>query len=299
MYGDPALANGDIYTSRLMDARRYPKSCTVISDIQNIGHEYNAVILNCPKQQDESEGLLALALQRSQGFVMAVAANDAGGGRLQKMMKEYGVPFDTLTKDHCRIVWTNDAKKADKAVIAKHMTSLDARIVNMDGEDWWSVPGLFGWNKIDPGSQILLQHIPKDISGIVADFGCGYGYISAKLAREFDGISEIQAFDCDARAVKATAKNGGAKVRAEWQDITKLPEQYSFDVIVMNPPFHSGKQQDINIGENFIRAAWQRLKQNGRLFFVANRHLPYEKIVPGLTKLYEYNGYKIIAGQKP
>jgi 16S rRNA (guanine1207-N2)-methyltransferase len=82
-------------------------------------------------------------------------------------------------------------------------------------------------------------------------------------------------------------------------DVNMLPGQRQYDAVVMNPPFHSGKKEDIALGESFIRAAWNSLKRGGRLFFVANRHLPYEKIIPDLGSLYEGGGFKIIAGTRP
>ena len=295
LYGDMALAQGDVY-SPWYDAKRLVPStkCTFHSDIQTLGRDYDAVILNGTKQQAETEGLLALAMERSKGFVMAVAPKDAGGGRLIDMMESYGMPFDTLSKDRCRVVWTFDAAKAKRTIIQENISNLSPRLVTMDDGAYFSMPGLFGWDKIDEGSKTLLQHLPSDLSGKVADFGCGYGYLSINLARQYPAITNVDAYDADARAVACTTRNGGEKVHAHWLDIRNLSHQKRYDAIVMNPPFHSGKQEDIDLGETFIRTAWENLKTGGRLFFVANRHLPYEKIVPGLTILHEDTRYKII-----
>jgi 16S rRNA (guanine1207-N2)-methyltransferase len=48
------------------------------------------------------------------------------------------------------------------------------------------------------------------------------------------------------------------------------------DAVVMNPPFHTSRDADPAIGQAFIRAAHGMLAQNGKLWVVANRHLPYE-----------------------
>lgn len=255
--------------------------------------------MNSPKQQREAEGLLALALQRSNGFVMAVAPKNAGGGRLAAMMEAYGVPFDTLSKDSCRVVWTFNACEARRDVIAKNIANLDLVQVTMDDKAWWSAPGLFGWDKIDIGSQLLLRHLPTDLHGHVADFGCGYGYIAATLSRRYPMIKKIDAYDNHAQAIAATTRNGDEKIQAIWMDVKTLPAQQKYDAVVMNPPFHSGKTEDIALGESFIRAAWDSLKRGGRLFFVANRHLPYEKIMPDLTRLHEEGGFKIITRTRP
>jgi 16S rRNA (guanine1207-N2)-methyltransferase len=300
LYGDPKHARDDIYTPWYDAAHKSGLDATHFhSDIKTLAPHYEAVIISSPKQQEEAEGLLALALQRSNGFVMAVAAKNAGGSRLASMMEAYGVAFETLSKDSCRVVWTFNACEARRDLIAKNITNLDLIQVTINDEAWWSAPGLFGWNKIDIGSQLLLQHLPADLHGHVADFGCGYGYIAVTLSRRYPKIKMIDAYDIHAQAVAATARNGDEKIQTIWMDVNMLPGQRQYDAVVMNPPFHSGKKEDIALGESFIRAAWNSLKRGGRLFFVANRHLPYEKIIPDLGSLYEGGGFKIIAGTRP
>ena len=292
------LASGDVYSpwfSSLQAGAGF--ECKAHCSLDTLEQAYDYVVLRATKQVSESAGLLALALQRSKGFVIAVAAKDAGGGRLADMLQSYGVNFGELSKNRCRVVWTFDALSADKDLIAKNLSHLSARLVTIDGAHWWSVPGLFGWDKIDSGSKLLLQHLPQDLKGEVADFGCGYGYLSKHLAERAD-ITKVDAVDADARAVDLAVRNGGGKVHPVWKDIRKLNAAAVYDAIVMNPPFHSGKQEDIDLGETFIRKAWESLKPRGRLFFVANRQLPYEKIVPGLNILHEGDGFKIITGVK-
>jgi 16S rRNA (guanine1207-N2)-methyltransferase len=167
----------------------------------------------------------------------------------------------------------------------------------MEGKEWWSVPGLFGWDKIDPGSRLLLEHLPSDIAGKVADFGCGYGYLSVQLEQRYDAIQAIDAFDVDARAVTCCKRNGGEKIHPLWQDIRTLPESRRYDAIIMNPPFHAGKTEIQALGISFIHKAWRCLKPGGRLFLVANRHLAYEQTVPGLTLIVEAEGYKVLSGR--
>jgi 16S rRNA (guanine1207-N2)-methyltransferase len=51
-------------------------------------------------------------------------------------------------------------------------------------EQFISRPGVFGWDKADQGSQLLLQHIPRNLSGRGADFGCGYGFLSSAIMQQ-------------------------------------------------------------------------------------------------------------------
>ena len=48
------------------------------------------------------------------------------------------------------------------------------------------------------------------------------------------------------------------------------------DTVLMNPPFHTGRAAEPQIGQAFVAAAARILSLQGNLRMVANRHLPYE-----------------------
>jgi 16S rRNA (guanine1207-N2)-methyltransferase len=270
----------------------------VYSDPEKRGRKYAAAYVNCCKQRDEAEGLLALALDRSEGFVMAVARNDAGGSRLRKMFQAYGLTVETAGKAHCTVAWTTQATQADRSLIETNLQHLAPRRLALEGQDYWTVPGLFSWNQVDPGSRLLLSHLPPDLKGTVADLGCGYGYLSAGLAKGWPKVQHIDAYEVDARAVACCSRNGGERVQAHWQDIKTWDVPPQYDAVVMNPPFHTGKDEDISLGRIFVEKAWACLRPGGHVFLVANRHLPYEKVIPELHSLHEAEGYKIMTGCK-
>lgn len=300
LYGEHDFAMGDSYQPWHGKALRLKqRRLRSFNDPTMLDPSYDAVFLNCPQERNEAEGLLALAFQHSSLLVMAVAANDAGGNRLKKMFASYGVTPNELSKHHCRIVWTDDASAADPDLIQRNLAALALRELTLKGERWWTVPGIFGWDKIDAGSELLLQHLPKDLSGHVADFGCGYGYLTRTLEARYPAITAIDAYDADARAAACAAKNCNGKVKTFWQDVCNFDAVQRYDAIVMNPPFHSGKSEDVSLGQQFIEKAWQSLKPRSQLCMVANRHLPYEKILPELNLVHESNGYKIMMAKKP
>jgi 16S rRNA (guanine1207-N2)-methyltransferase len=80
-----------------------------------------------------------------------------------------------------------------------------------------------------------------------------------------------------------------------------LPQRY--DVIVSNPPFHAqGRADRPDIGRAFIAAAADALNPRGRLWLVANRHLPYEQVLDArfasVRIAAQDNGFKIIEAIK-
>ena len=76
----------------------------------------------------------------------------------------------------------------------------------------------------------------------------------------------------------------------------------SYDVIFMNPPFHTGREKDIDLGRSFIRVAASSLSRGGTLLLVANRALPYEQALDqaGLAwrSVAENQSYKILSATR-
>jgi 16S rRNA (guanine1207-N2)-methyltransferase len=86
-------------------------------------------------------------------------------------------------------------------------------------------------------------------------------------------------------------------VSVHWHDVTRgLPHRY--DAIVCNPPFHQGRADLPELGRAFIEAAAEALLPGGRLWLVANRHLPYEATLASrfakVNRVAMQEGFKVI-----
>ena len=268
--------------------------------VDNMTPPYGAVMMLASKDKTEAQYDLARGLDALShgGWILACAANDAGGARLESWFREMGLEPHSHSKNKCRAVW---ALKGENAITPfEWLMRGERQRLDLGDGTYWTQAGLFGWNKIDSGSALLAGHLPENLSGSAADFGCGYGFLSAKLLHKNPALS-VTAIDADKRAVDCTLLNCTG-VAGVWGDLTKKWDGAPFDHIVMNPPFHMGKFTDADIGAGFIHTAAGALKKGGWLYMVANRHLPYEGVLSGLFStvkpIADKNGFKVIFAQK-
>ncbi len=268
------------------------------ADIQ--GEGYDIVLYLLPKNMVEARYGLARAISVVQkgGMIFCSADNKAGGTRLKKLFEEFDIGIEGHeSRNKARVVWGHvDAPKAD--VVAEALSAGQQKPILNDR--YVSQAGVFGWDKIDKGSEILTRHIPKNLKGKGADFGCGYGYLSDFTLSHCRKVKRLTCLDADYRAVEACRQNLGqyeVDLSFVWADLTRVQTDLrNLDFIVMNPPFHEGKKQDLGIGHDFIRSAYQSLKRGGALYIVANAHLSYETLLYELffdvDKLHEGQGFK-------
>ncbi len=238
-----------------------------------------------PRQRDEARALFARAAEHvgAGGCVIASMANDEGARSGEADFRKLFGSAQVLSKHHCRVFWTTpDDGAADPTVLAEWQALDSSRRIG-DGR-FVSRPGLFAWNRIDPASALLAGALPSNLRGRVADLGAGYGYLSCEVLERCAGVTAIDLFEAEGRALEPARINLDAAckrldravdVSIHWHDVASgVPGRY--DAIVCNPPFHQGRADQPELGQSFITAAANALNPNGSLWLVANRHLPYE-----------------------
>ncbi|WP_045738019.1 class I SAM-dependent methyltransferase [Xanthomonas sp. MUS 060] len=265
---------------------------------------YALVLVLPPRQREEARALLAraLALAAPGGVVVACQANNEGARSGEDDLQQLAGLGGKLMKHHCRVYWTAPLHGTHDATLQQRWAAADAPRPILGGR-FLSRPGVFAWDRIDPASALLAEHLPVDLRGRAADLGAGYGYLSSELLARCAQITALDLFEADARAL-AMARHNLAQTSAtvtlgfHWHDVTAgLPAHY--DVIVSNPPFHApGRMERPDIGRRFIAVAAQALTPGGRLYLVANRHLPYEAVLDasfGATEVVATrDGFKLI-----
>ena len=269
---------------------------------------YPLVLLLPPRQRDEARALFAEAVARLQpgGIVLASMANDEGAKSGESDLARIAGPLHTISKNKCRVFWSAALQGPSDPGLAAQWRTLDAPRPILDGR-FVSRPGVFAWDRIDAASALLAEHLPGDLAGAGADLGTGYGYLAAEVLARCDRVTALDLYEAEARALDlARANLQRFAVRAtlgfHWHDVTRgLAQRYDF--IVSNPPFHAQSRADRpDIGRHFIAAAAEALKPAGRLWLVANRHLPYEAVLDArfgkVRTVTQQGGFKVVEAIK-
>lgn len=230
----------------------------------------------------ERDYVLAQALRvlKPGAPLTALAPKDKGGSRLRKGLEAFGCAVSEEARRHhrfCHAVRPAAPNGLDAAIAAGQ-----PRLVPDLG--LWSQPGVFSWDRADPGSLLLLQHLPA-LAGEGADLGCGVGLLSQRVLG-FPKLKALTCLDIDRRAVLCAAHNlDDPRVTIRWADARAVDDLEGLDFVVMNPPFHDGGAEDRALGQAFIRAASSALRKGGTLWLTANRHLPYEAVLNEVFKV--------------
>ena len=161
-----------------------------------------------------------------------------------------------------------------------------------------TAPGVFSADGPDLASTLLAAHLPDRMPTRVVDLGAGWGWLAAQvLARP--GVEVVHLVEADHAALDCARRNlADPRAVFHWADATAFRLPDPVNGVVMNPPFHDGRAAEPQLGVRFIRAAAGLLTGAGRLWMVANRHLPYEAALAEhfaeVTEIGGDNRFKVI-----
>jgi 16S rRNA (guanine1207-N2)-methyltransferase len=158
--------------------------------------------------------------------------------------------------------------------------------------------GVFGFRRIDLGTEILLRQAPSPPpSGDVLDLGAGYGPIAVTLAKRSPG-AKVWAVDVNERAVELATLNAQA---VGLDNVTSclpddVPAALRFAAIYSNPPVRVGKAALHELLERWL----VRLLPDGVAYLVIQRNLGSDSLAKWLgeqgypvRKLKAKKGYRV------
>jgi 16S rRNA (guanine1207-N2)-methyltransferase len=255
---------------------------------------YAAALVCLPRSREAARALVArAATEVSAGGVIVVDGQKTDG-------------IDTALKDLRGRVQLSESLSKAHGKLASFTAGPDlsdwlAKPAMVDG--FQTLPGIFSADGPDRGSVLLAAALPQKLGGKVADLGAGWGYLAAAILTR-PGVKRLDLVEAEADALDCARVNvTDARARFHWADATGWRPDSLLDAVVMNPPFHLGRDADPALGAAFIRAARRMLAPDGSLWLVANRHLPYDAV---LTECFLHQeevagdgGFRVIHAARP
>lgn len=237
------------------------------SDLNNI----RQVLIQIPKQKDQlADQLRLIGLYCPQATVL-----------LAGMAKHIPIStlnwLESLADDYEQL---RIEKKARLLRIKglKQFASEQASLTGYDIDELTlkGLPGVFSRDHLDPGAEVFRQYFPDLHDKVICDLGCGNGILAITLAKASTRCTIIATDDSELATLsaQANATTNGVQIDVRHGNaLSAVPEK--LDYVFCNPPFHDGNKQLTNIAFNMFADAHKKLKKDGVLLVVANRHLPY------------------------
>jgi 16S rRNA (guanine1207-N2)-methyltransferase len=232
------------------------------------------VLLRLPRSLDALDEIAALIARHAAPTVVVIA-----GGRIKHMT----VTMNEVLRRHFGRVDVTHAAQKSRALIAREPLPgaevQPRRRFHADLGLWVvATGGVFAAASVDIGTRALLAALdrvgPFDSA---VDLGCGTGILAASLARRAPA-ARVLATDESAAAVASAAltmKANDLDVTVTQDDAAARVPDGSVDLVVLNPPFHTGATVHSEVSTKLFEAASRILRPGGELWTVFNSHLDH------------------------
>ncbi len=260
------------------------------------GSQYDAAIVCASRARQKSQADIARAAALAPLVIVDGAKTDGIDSLLRACRKRVAVS-GPINKAHGKLFWF-DASGATEA-----FADWAEGGAHEAAPGFVTRPGVFSADGIDPASAALADVLPAKLGRDVADLGAGWGYL-ADRALERDSIERLHLVEAEHAALDCARMNvTDNRAVFHWADALGWTPEAPLDAVIMNPPFHTGRNADPSLGRAFIAAAARALKPGGQLWMVANRHLPYEAALAAafgeVTPLTGDNRFKLFHARRP
>lgn len=252
--------------------------------------DFAAALVVVPRAKALARAMLAEASRA--GLVIVDGQKTDGVESILKDIRKREDVQGVLSKSHGKLFWF--APQGDYADWVGRPASVQGFVTR---------PGVFSADGVDAGSALLAAALPP-LKGKFADLGAGWGYLSARMLAEHPGIKALHLVEADHAALTCARENvTDERAQFHWADATGWRAPLKLDGVVMNPPFHTGRAAEPDLGRAFIATAAASLAPTGQLWLVANRHLPYEAALAARFGVVEEIGgdgrFKLLHAARP
>lgn len=243
--------------------------------------ETTLALVRLPKSLDRLDAIArALAHRASPGLVVLA------GNRVKHMTPTQnpvlGAAFERVdvapARQKARVLIASGPRAASLAEPVRAEAGTGIEVV--------AHPGVFAGANLDIGTRALIgtfESLP-DFT-VAVDLACGSGVLATLLARQHPGARVI-ASDVSEIAVASTrdtASANGVDVEVHQDDGLGFLPDASVDLVVLNPPFHSGSTVTLELAERLFADAGRVLRPGGELRAVWNSHLGYRPLLERLV----------------
>lgn len=232
------------------------------------------VLLRLPRSLDALDEIAGVIAEHASPEVVVVA-----GGRLKHMT----VSMNEVLARHFSRIDVSHARQKSRLLLAREPKAappveprslwhreLDLTVV--------ATGGVFAGPALDQGTRAMvevLEQLPPYQRAI--DLGCGTGIFAASLARR-NLAADVLATDQSTAAVtsaRLTAAANDLTVEVTRDDALSGEPDSSADLVLLNPPFHTGSTVHSGLAQKLFEASARVLRPGGELWTVWNSHLGY------------------------
>jgi 16S rRNA (guanine1207-N2)-methyltransferase len=238
-----------------------------------------SAIVFLPKSKALINMTLALVsgMVAEDGMIILAGTNDAGIRSANTSYETYVGPVEQKIVGNHSALYVGKNKRLGAGRKLTDFLSFSPLAIKDVSLKIANLPGVFSAGELDAGTKLLLETIPYDRTRVL-DIACGAGIMGA-VYKKINSASDVTLSDLSLLAVEATK----ATLQANDLAGTVITSDVfagikgTFDLIVANPPFHTGISTDHSFIEKFVADARKHLNRNGEIYIVANAFLPYKE----------------------
>lgn len=257
---------------------------------------FETAVIFLPRAKKLAKAMLAQAITLGVMTLVVDGQKTEGIDSLLKDMRKRGTLSNVLSKAHGKVFWLETAS------LTERLQDWCAPERQEIAGGYVTAPGVFSADGVDPASRLLAETLPPKLGKHLADLGAGWGYLSRAILQR-EAVKSLALVEADHSSL-VCAKENIVDERAQfyWADATQWRSDRLLDGVIMNPPFHTGRAAEPQLGQAFIQNAARNLAPSGQIWLVANRQLPYESTLAELfldvTELGGDKRFKILHAAK-